>query len=106
MSVDDQEIEVDLGRYPFGVIPGDAGEGEWWLAEPEPVEIALPNDWWAGVLEGFRLGAELARLGPAAGLGTSREFLSEAEAIASAESTAPRRRATRARPSVPGRVTR
>lgn len=56
---------TDLDQYIFGVVPGDHGQGEWWLPAPPPVETAeeidLPNDWWAGCLEGFRLGLELGR---------------------------------------------
>jgi hypothetical protein len=45
--------------------PTDEGEGAWWLpADPlsglgAPGE--LPADWWAGVLEGMRIGLELGR---------------------------------------------
>jgi hypothetical protein len=37
----------------------EEGRGRWAL-EQRPLE--MPADWWAGVLEGIRLGAEIARL--------------------------------------------
>lgn len=109
MSVDDQELDPeDLGPYPCGVIPGDAGEGEWWLeAPPEgplpawcyawrgplaPVDYS--SEWWAGCLEGMRIGLELARLDPTRGIGAPRDLVPGPPA--------PGRRAI-VEPTIPGR---
>jgi hypothetical protein len=68
----DQEL-LDLARQilepveplVYEVHPTDEGEGAWWLP-PDPLSRLgppgeLPADWWAGVLEGMRIGLELGR---------------------------------------------
>jgi len=92
IGLDDEDCDgatIDLGPYPFGVIPGDHGEGEWWLPTPIPAEegaLDLPPDWWAGCLEGFRLGLELGR---------------QSDGAPAAEQTPPRR--VLAEPTIRGR---
>jgi hypothetical protein len=78
IEIDPNDLElVELARQiaepvepiVYEAHPTDEGEGAWWLAPPDPWRAYLDeprepsNDWWAGCLEGIRIGIELARQG-------------------------------------------